>query len=195
MADFPVPADILKRLRAESITVSDKFIDISETRGDERGLGTLILQVEAPCVRLRLPETPIRWLATQKCADAIVFEFSGEKPVLHLVELKSAMTPGGWKNVKEQLSGAYHNALAVGGVLHLAEFAAIRAHVACREDRIRPDATASPSTLKLGLGLRLPDGVSDWIARRFTLDGVANVPLSVILRDADGNASAHLKGP
>lgn len=192
MADFPLGVDVLKRLQAGSVTTSDKFVEVSEARGDERGLGTIRLQVEAPCLRLRLPEKPVRWLAAQKCADAIIFEFVGDKPVLHLVELKSRMTPGEWQKVKEQLSGAYHNALAVGGVLELPGFSAIRAHVACREDRVSAETTASPSTLKLGLGQRIPDGAADWIARRFTLDGIVNVPLSVIFRDTDGNASAQL---
>jgi hypothetical protein len=176
--------------------ISDEYVIVSETSGDgkdDRGVGTLMLHVAAPSICIRLPREPVSWLNERRCADAIVLEFFNESPVLHLVELKSKMTPKEWQKTKQQLRGAYHNALAVGGVLHLQGFSAIKTHVAYREDSVSPEGATAPSTLKLGLVQRLPDNVGDWIARRLVIDGIAAISLNLILRDAAGNAAGQLQ--
>jgi hypothetical protein len=121
-----------------------------------------------------------------------VIEFSGDDPTLHLIELKSKMTRDKWLEVKDQLRGAYHNALAIGGVLELGGFAGVRVHVACNEDSISPAATANSSTLKAGLGKPIPDTI-DWVERRLTIEGIPAIPLTVTFRDKDGNAKAQLR--
>ena len=136
-------------------SISDEFVTVSETDGDGkdgRGIGTLTLHATAPSLCVRLPRQPVAWLDEKKSADAVILEFVGERPILHLVELKSKVTPKVWQTTKQQFRGAYHNALAVGGVLHVPGFSEIRAHIVYREDGISPEGSTAPSTLKLGLG-------------------------------------------
>jgi hypothetical protein len=197
MSELPVSAEILGRLDKDVIEHSNTEITVHEPKGSGasgKGKGTLFLKVSTHCIRIRIPDKngPAGWLTEQKCADAIVIEFSDDGPMLHLIELKSKMTRGQWRDVKKQLLGAYHNALAIGGVLELPRFAGVRVHVLCSEDSISPAATANSSTLKAGLGKPLPDTI-DWVERRLTLDGIAGIPLDVTLRDEAGNARARLR--
>jgi hypothetical protein len=182
------------RIDPSFIECDDTTIAVTETDhdGQGRGPGTLTLTVTTPCIRIRLPrQTPAKWLKEKKCADSVVFEFVPDGVNLHIVELKSKVGPQEWLKCKQQFCGALHNALAINGVLELSEFRLIRLHLAYTTDTISPQTTAAPSTLKLGLGNRVP-GVADWIARRVDLDSWTAVPLSLILRDGQGNASATL---
>lgn len=174
---------------------SDKSISISKTTGDGRedtGLGTITFETMSRCIGLRLPPTPVKWLATQRCGDAVVFEFTAGQTILHLIEMKSAMRPSEWIKTKQQLAGAYHNALALAGVLHLNPPFEIRVHVAYRDDRLTGRSSADGTILKQRLGGPATETFHDWTEGRIGIDGIANIPLNKIRRDENGDATAGL---
>jgi hypothetical protein len=171
---------------------SDKSISISEAAGDDKGRGTITFQLTSSCIGLRLPSEPVKWLQDQECGDAVVFEFAGEQTILHLIEMKSTMRPDAWTKTKRQLAGAYHNALAMAGVLHLSPPFVIKAHVANREDRLSPASSPDALLLKQPLGKSATEIFNDWSDGRIGIDGMADIPLNKIHRDSDGNAPASL---
>nr|WP_294513597.1 hypothetical protein [uncultured Rhodopila sp.] len=192
MHEARVSEALLRRLNPSMLLHSDKSISISETAGDEKGRGTITFQLTSLCFRLRLPPEPVKWLANQQCADAVIFEFAGERTILHLIEMKTTMRPDAWTKTKQQLVGPYHNALALAGVLQLSPPFEFKAHVAYREDRLGPAATADGLMLKQPLGKLATETFNDWSEGRIGIDGMADIPLNKIRRDGDGNASASL---
>jgi hypothetical protein len=195
MSEAGVSEALLRRLNPSMLLHSDKSISISETTGDgreDKGLGTITFQLTSPCIRLRLPPEPVKWLANKKCGDAVIFEFAGDQTILHLIEMKSTLGPDAWTKTKQQLAGAYHNVLALAGVLHLSSPFEIKAHVAFREDRLSPASTPDATLLKQPLGKPAAETFNDWSEGRIDIDGVADIPLKKIRRDNDGNASASL---
>jgi hypothetical protein len=192
MSEARVSEALLRRLNPSMLLHGDKSISISETAGEDKGRGTITFQITSRCIGLRLPPAPVKWLANQQCGDAVVFECVGEQTILHLIEMKSTMRPDAWTKTKKQLAGAYHNALALAGALHLSPPFEIKAHVAYREDRLSPTSTADALLLKQPLGRRAIEDFNDWSDGRIGIDGVADIPLNKIRRDSDGNASARL---
>lgn len=112
--------------------------------------------------------------------------------ILHLVELKSTVDPDEWDKIKKQLKGAYHNALAVRGVLELPDISAVKVIITCSEDRLGSATSATTASLKFGLGKPQRYAAVDWLERRVAIDDLNDIPLNIVIRDPDGNASAHL---
>jgi hypothetical protein len=158
---MPIPRKILERIKVEYIAQSETKLDVAEA--EEGGKGRVTFSLSSSCIRVRLPRQPIKWLRNQRSADAIIIQTRGEAVHLHLIELKSKMSASEWLKTKEQSDGAYLNALAIGALWKLPDFASVNLHVAYREDRLRSADVTAPSVLKRGLGERLPVDVSDWL--------------------------------
>jgi hypothetical protein len=193
MVDELTP-EMLAQLDKNLAFAHNQLIELVELNDDGlgRGAGTVTFNVKVPCLCVRLPRNvPIKWLSEKKCADYAILEFSPIGINLHLVELKSKMTVGVWNHCKQQFTGALHNARAIGGVLQLPTFLAVRLHVAYSTDAISPQRTTAPSSLKNGLGVPIV-GAGDWVARRVELGPFRALPLALIPRDSYGNATAIL---
>lgn len=185
----PLPSDDIIGRLDRNLRMADVVIRVTETAED--GAGTLSLTMRERSLGLRLKRT-IPWLSERKCADGIVFEFLPERLVLHLVELKKQIKLDEWNKMRDQIRGAYHNALAVAGVLELASIDEIRVHVAYTTDLVTARESAVPSSLKQGLGRKPSVGARDWQTRRMRIDDRSDIPINLIQRGPDGNAKVDI---
>jgi len=192
-----VAPELLCLVNSDYRSESNTLIDITEiqTDGRGRGAGRIRFAVSSPCVAVRLPGQPIKWLTNQKCGDAVIFQFTGDDVHLHVVELKSKMTAGEWIKTKEQVEGAYLNAVAIRSIWELPEFLSVSVHVAYGDDGLVPDRITTPSVLKPGLGSRSSVSVADWLSDRIYLGIIGHAHLLRIKRGSDGNAELALPEP
>jgi len=187
---------ILKRLKKEFHFFHDTEVSIEEKQGDGRGggVGTITLQVHSPCLCVRVPAEPIRWLSTKSCGDSIIFEFNHNIVHLHLLEMKSRITLNTWQKAKVQIHGAYLNALAMSGVLGIGDFGSVTVHIAYKEDSLHSNFNATPVVLKVGLGDHGSVDVGEWITRRVAIQDVPTpCDLRLIIRDGAGDGKANLR--
>lgn len=157
------------------------------------GSGAGILRFQLPpgdtALRINLSENNrFPCIRQRKVADGIVLQFGeqGQLKALHLVELKSRLTGGEWRKVKEQLQGALHNAHALLGVLGLALPARIVCHTAYKQDAI----SSNPALLKMPTGTKATHSDSDWITDRVTIDPTLPA-LDHYKHQRDGNGNAR----
>ena len=187
MPPFPA-ASVVNRIDGNLVTTGT-VIPVTETAAE--GAGTLTLTMRTHSLAVRLKDT-IPWLVERKCGDAIVLEFFPDRLVAHLVELKSTVGDRKFEDAVSQFRGAYHNALAIAGVLELTKPDEIRCHVAFKVDRVSPVGNASPSGLKTRLGRKPAANAVDWIARRLTIDELQDIPFTWTHRGPDGNAAVEI---
>jgi hypothetical protein len=186
------PNRFLKRLKPGIHCYSSTSISVVETA--KGGEGEVTFRVCTPCLHVRIPEEPVKWLGTKSCGDSVIFEFINDEVHLHLVELKSKIGAKVLEKIKYQIHGAYLNALAISGVLEFSDFSSVTVHIAYNEDSFSVINNASPILLKMGLGEHRNSDVSDWIERRIRIQDLPDAcNVRDIIRDSAGNGHADLR--
>jgi hypothetical protein len=185
----PFPADDILRRLDRNLLKDGEVVPVTETAED--GAGTLSLTMRAKSLAVRLHRT-IPWLSEGKCADAIVFEFLPERLIIHVIELKKQVKLDTWRDMRRQLRGAFHNALALAGVLQITSIDEIQIHVAYTADLVTARESAVPSSLKQGVGRKPRADARDWETRRMQIDDRPDIPINLILRGPDGDAAAQI---
>lgn len=172
----------------------------------ERGSAVSVIEPNsggAGAVRFQLPQgdTALRinlsennrfpCIKQRKVADGVILQFGeqGQLKALHLIELKSRLTSGEWRKVKEQLQGALHNAHALLGVLGLDLPPRIVCHTAYKQDAIG----SNPALLKAPMGIKASHTDSDWVTGRVMIDPIfPTLDHYKYQRDGHGNASCQI---
>lgn len=133
------------------------------------GAGTARFTLLGPAVKIVAKEAgPLLWaLASGRCADGalITFDEHGD-PHLHLVELKSKLTPKAWAHVRTQYDGMLFAAMSVARLLGLPNPKSVRCYVLFSQDAIttNPAQSSSPTLLKTTVGgTSTIGGLEDWM--------------------------------
>lgn len=164
-------------------------VEIVETA--QGGEGRAIFQVQSPAIIMRTHRRPpLVWgLKNPKCADGAFITFSEHGAHLHIVELKSRLTLGEWKNVILQLHGMYLAAVAAAHLCSISAFETVTCYVAFREDATAPMGSATPILLKTAVGMSKPlGGGQEWSVGEMEMPFGAMASIAKAQRDADGDA-------
>ena len=144
------------------------------------------------CLRHLDNKPPLKWSANRQCADAAIFKSVDGSLFLHVVEIKSKVTPGEWIKAKRQCEGMIANAISVLAVGGLDRPEAVVIHVSFATDSTRIKVI-DPILIKVPLGSSSPIGdVSDWEKCITTLFGYEAVEVRKIQRDDAGVGVGYL---
>lgn len=180
-----------------------KLVDRNKCKGHEAeveivektasGAGTITITVGQPCLVFQPGREPTKWLAHTQCADGAFIVFEEDGSHLHIVELKSRLTAAEWDHARKQMEGMLVNAMALKGVINIPDYTKVICYVAFKKDDILPSKTASPITLKVGVGLPFAvAGTEGWLKGSITLLNKFVATVVKIQRDAEGNGAHSL---
>lgn len=132
---------------------------------------------------------PIKWLVQLKCADGAVLRQVGASTVVHLVELKSKLTPSELLKCGEQFFGGYTNALAICGVLEVAKPQAVTCVIGYKKDAVSPSVAANSSLAKVVPGNPLSVLIGNWALGKIDVPNVGECPLVTVQLDEVANTA------
>ncbi|MBC7907680.1 MAG: hypothetical protein H7Y60_13185 [Rhodospirillaceae bacterium] len=131
----------LEWLNRDRLEFSETRVHVEETARE--GKGVVSFDLTSPCLRLKVGEKPIAWLAEQRCADGLILELSNGRLRVHIIELKKIVRAVTWASIQEQFAGMLRNALAVIGVAGLPEMFEVVFYTAFTQDEV----SATPDSL------------------------------------------------
>jgi|GEM_PF-3861392 len=185
----PIEDDVLARISPAWRAGPATTISVEETA--RQGAGVVEFSSNWRCLCIRVPEQPIVWLADRSAPDAIILEFRPSGVWVHLVEMKSTMTPGVYVNkCRKQIAAGWLNTLALLAVLdrNCCDVAGVTVHIAYTSES---GVAENSITGRGSTGIR--DYRSEWRNNRMSIPGLSRpVPIRRIVRGGDGNARAEL---
>ena len=182
-----------------------RFVDIQDTTIIVRektpsGAANIALGVKGLALGLFLRQCRVPFRRTKDIGDGIIFLINGRSAHLCVVEIKPVVgRVSDIEKIKRQLVGSSINALSFAAALGVS-VAEIRCLVAVKADRIggaaadeeRPDFDQI-AMRKVQIGAEVDPLEVEWNRRLFRFEGRDDaIPIQIIQRDAEGNATASL---
>jgi hypothetical protein len=128
-----------------------------------------------------------------KCADSAIIEYEEDGLRVHIVELKSKLTPTEWAKVRLQFLGTVNNLYAIAGISRLPAPKKITCYIAYKQDDMDNIIHSPSSILKVPVGgSKSLGGIEDWKSGYIDLMDHKAVSIVKILRDTSGNGTATL---
>ncbi|MCD0501295.1 hypothetical protein LP085_30925 [Achromobacter sp. MY14] len=161
--------ELLNSAYARVVHENNKF-SIFEKNPD--GEGTCYFEAEHPVLLIRAKDqAPVVWsLENRRCAEgAFVVKRSESEFELHIVEMKSKLTHGGFLKVIEQWRGMYLSALATLGVIRLEFPVRTTVYVAYKDETVSEPSSAQLVLSKVQVGGKLMAGIIEWNSGKVAL--------------------------
>jgi hypothetical protein len=95
----------------------EKFVIVEKTKNGKAELH-VSLQDAAICFK-KIDKKTWPYLTCKKCADSVVFQYTGGKWALHIFEFKTTVRRDDWEIMQKQFDGAFLNALVMAGFLKI----------------------------------------------------------------------------
>lgn len=189
--------DVLKHAQVQRLPAGS--VDIEELA--EEGAGKVTFLTDATSIRILHDNNnhPISWYFENKCADGAILLSVGGASHLHVIELKSKLTPDKWNSARRQIQGMLFNSLAVAGALSLSEPQLIKCYIAYNTETVSRFIRTNPAVQKQMVGTGAPAlglaaiSYSDFAKSLLTLPDGQVVPIQLVTRDEHGNASVDLR--
>jgi len=164
------------------------------------GAGKVTFHTSVSSIRV-IPDNdnhPISWYFENKCADgAVIIQYESGLE-LHIVELKTKLTPDKWTLARRQLQGMLANSLSIVGALSLESPALVVCYVAFSVETVGDFISTNTVVQKqlVGAERASPDtkiaSYRDFKNAVLTLLDGQVVPVKLVYRDIHGNASVTI---
>lgn len=187
------PENVQKRLDLLNpmlIEVSKECIHIVEATSG--GAADLTVNLQNSSILFKnLENKKLQYFKNAKCADCVLFEYSGTHWITHIFECKRSVGKGEWVSIKQQFCGALQNAYALAGILDIEiKKKNIRVYTVYRNDKLNDYANPAKSRMQMHKAYseksgELLDAKREWNAANVSLDvaGIYDYPHKKIKLD------------
>lgn len=183
------------RLNPDYITLCNGQAQISEKAAAGAGTLSVALQTDALLLIGREKKGQIAWLKGKSCADAALLTICPRGTTIHVFEMKKTVSVGDLESILLQIEGMVQNVYALIGVLGLPSATHVCIYLALQTEKISPVGNPSLIGFKGQLGkppTKRERLLAELLDNRMSILDLGPVPVTIIQRDAAGNAAHTL---